>query len=300
MEINPIVATLEQATKRYGPVTAVDGIDLEVRRGEVVAMLGPNGAGKTTAIHLLLGLVRPDGGSARLFGRDPSSREVRIRTGVMLQSAAAPETMRVREQIDLFCSYYPDPLSIDNVLRIARLEHLADRKLDALSGGEKQRLMFALAICGNPDLLFLDEPTVGLDIEMRRSLWEAIRTFTSEGRTILMTTHYLEEADALASRIVVVRSGKLIADGSPAEIKSRVAARKITCRTAIEPGMLQGIAGVQSIKTSGDLVNVLSIDAEATVRELLARDTELSGLEVTGATLEEAFLAMTREEEVAA
>src|SRR5262245_6267509 len=176
------VAELRRAVKRYGPVTALAGIDFTVRPGEVVALLGPNGAGKTTAVHLLLGLIRPSGGEARLFGRDPKSAEARMRTGVMLQISKVPETLKVREHVDLISSYYPQPLPRRDVLAAAGLAGLEERLFGKLSGGQRQRLLFALALCGDPSLLFLDEPTVGLDVETRRALWGVIEEKAAQDR----------------------------------------------------------------------------------------------------------------------
>src|ERR1700756_4734533 len=199
-----IVASLENVNKNYREVRALRGVDFRVRAGEVVALLGPNGAGKTTAVKLLLGLMQPDSGRTRVFGGDPTNPQNRMRTGAMLQVGRVPETLRVGEHIDLFSSYYCNPMPMAEVLAAAGLEKLRDRKFAELSGGQKQRVLFALSICGDPDILFLDEPTVGLDLEARRLLWDQIRKLVGRGNTILLTTHYLPEADALANRIVVI------------------------------------------------------------------------------------------------
>ena len=210
-------ASLERVSKNYGDVPALRNVDFAVRPGEVVALLGPNGAGKTTAVKLLLGLMPPNAGRVRVLGRDPTNPENRIRTGTMLQIGRVPETLRVREHIDLFASYYPNPLPVKEVVAAAGLEKFVDRKFGDLSGGQRQRVLFALAICGDPDLLLLDEPTVGLDVEARRALWDEIRNLVDRGKTVLLTTHYLEEADALADRIAVIHQGKIIAEGTPAD-----------------------------------------------------------------------------------
>jgi len=212
-------ASLVGVTKKYGSHRALDGIDLNVGAGELIALLGPNGAGKTTAVKLLLGLLRPDEGTVRVFGLDPSEAANRQRTGAMLQVTRVPETMRVREHIDLFSSYYPRPMPFAEIVGMAGLHGIEQRFFGELSGGQKQRALFALAICGDPDLLFLDEPTVGLDVQARRAMWRQIRTLLARGKSILLTTHYLEEADALANRIVVLNHGRMIANGTPAEIK---------------------------------------------------------------------------------
>jgi ABC-2 type transport system ATP-binding protein len=213
-------------------VAALRGIDLAIEPGELVALLGPNGAGKTTAVRILLGLTTQDHGEASIFGFHPGSREDRLRRGAQLQVAKVPETLKVREHIELFSSYYKDPLPIAETIAAAGLQGVENRLFGNLSGGQKQRLLFALAICGNPSLLFLDEPTVGLDVEARRGLWTRIRAFVARGGSVLLTTHYLEEADALAHRIAVINRGRIVAEGSPAEIKRRGAS------TALEDAFL--------------------------------------------------------------
>lgn len=238
-----MIAELTNVTKRYGDVTALDGLSLGLEAGRVTALLGPNGAGKTTAVKLLLGLTRASSGTATLFGRDPHDVKARQRTGVMLQVANVPQTLRVREHVHLFCSYYPNPMPVDEALAIAGLATVADRKYGALSGGQKQRVLFALAICGNPDLLFLDEPTVGLDVESRRGFWQEVRRLAAGGRSILLTTHYLEEADALADRVVIVRQGRIVADGTPEEVKSLTAAPREGHVTTLEDAFLSLTAG---------------------------------------------------------
>jgi len=198
--LKPVVARLSGVSKSYGEVRALNNLDLTIHGGELLALLGPNGAGKTTAVKLLLGLMRPGAGSVRIFDGDPAEAHVRARTGAMLQVARVPETLRVREHLALFRSYYPHPLPQEEVLAMTGLSGIADRLFGELSGGQRQRVLFALAMCGDPDVLFLDEPTVGLDVESRRQLWEQIRVLVDKGKTVLLTTHYLEEADALAER----------------------------------------------------------------------------------------------------
>jgi ABC-2 type transport system ATP-binding protein len=217
------VAELQFAAKRYGEVEALRGVNLKIEPGELVALLGPNGAGKTTAVRILLGLTAPTSGKAAIFGHDPASQAAKLRRGALLQVGKVPETLRVREHVELFSSYYPNPLPMAETLAAAGLTGVEKRLFGELSGGQKQRLLFALAICGNPDLLFLDEPTVGLDVEARRGLWARIRGFVARGGSVLLTTHYLEEADALANRIAVIDGGRIVAEGTPAEIKARTA-----------------------------------------------------------------------------
>jgi ABC-2 type transport system ATP-binding protein len=290
-----IVASLEGVNKNYGNVRALRGVNFGVRAGEVVALLGPNGAGKTTAVKLLLGLMQPNVGRARVFGGDPTNPGNRMRTGAMLQVGRVPETLRVREHIDLFSTYYQKPLALAEILAAAGLEKLRDRRFSDLSGGQKQRVLFALAICGDPDLLFLDEPTVGLDVEARRLLWDEIRRMVARGKTVLLTTHYLQEADALADRVAVINQGEIIAEGTPAEIKAKTAGKRIRCVTSLSPSILRKIPGVTEVREDREAVELHAAEAEPIVRELLARDAQLSGLEITSAGLEEAFLALTHD-----
>src|SRR5579864_6483035 len=289
------VASLEGVTKNYGVVQALRQVDFRVRAGEVVALLGPNGAGKTTAVKLLLGLMQPNSGRVRVFWGDPTNPENRTRTGAMLQVGRVPETLRVREHVDLFSTYYRAPMAPSEILAAAGLEKLQDRKFGELSGGQKQRVLFALAICGNPDLLFLDEPTVGLDVEARRMLWEEIRQLVNRGKTVLLTTHYLQEADALADRVAVINKGEIIAEGSPAEIKAQTAGKRIRCITSLSLSTLRQMAGVTEVIEDREAFEIHTPEAEPVLRELLARDANLSGLEVSAAGLEEAFLALTQD-----
>jgi ABC-2 type transport system ATP-binding protein len=293
--VAPTVASLDGVSKNYGPVKALSAVDFQVRAGEVVALLGPNGAGKTTAVKLLLGLSQPDAGKVRVFRGDPTNPENRKRTGAMLQVGRVPETLRVREHIDLFSSYYTRPLPLAEILAASGLEKLADRKFGELSGGQKQRVLFALAICGDPDVLFLDEPTVGLDVEARRMLWDEIRRLIDRGKTVLLTTHYLQEADSLADRVAVINKGQIIAQGTPSEIKAQTSGKRIRCITSLSLETLRRIAGVVEVKQDREAVELSAREAEPVVRELLARDQQLSGLEVTSAGLEEAFLALTKD-----
>jgi ABC-2 type transport system ATP-binding protein len=216
-------AQFSGVTKNYGPIEALRGLDLSIRPGELLALLGANGAGKTTAVRLLLGLAKPTSGEVRVFGGDPRDAANRARTGAVLQIARVPETLRVREHIHLFSSYYPNPLPIGDVIEAAGLTGLERRKYGELSGGQQKRVLFALAICGNPDLLILDEPTTGLDVESRRAMWKQIRAFIAGGRSVLLTTHYLAEAEALANRVVVIHRGVVVAEGTPQEIKGDAA-----------------------------------------------------------------------------
>lgn len=292
-----VVVSLAQVHKRYGDVEALRGVDVEMGAGELVALLGPNGAGKTTAISILLGLRKPTSGTARLFGLPPDERRARSRAGIMLQESGVPTALKVRELVDLFRGYYPSPLSTETAIEMAGLEEKANARVGTLSGGQHQRLYFALAIAGNPDVLFLDEPTVGLDIDGRRRFMESIRRFHREGKTVLLTTHYLDEADELAERIIVIDRGRIIADASPREIKSRVAGRRVSfTSTGFDGAVLDGLP-VTSVERDGARTVILTNAAETVVRQVLDRVPDLEELEVVGADLEEAFVALTRDAE---
>jgi ABC-2 type transport system ATP-binding protein len=288
-------ARLCGVTRRFGDVVALDDVDIAVRDGELLALLGPNGAGKTTAISLLLGLVMPTSGQAELFGRQPRDVRVRRRTGAMLQGAQLGGHARVGEMIALYSGYYPKPLPLAETLRLSGLEDVATRPVAKLSGGQQQRLRFALAICGDPELLFLDEPTAGMDVEARQTLWAAVRGLKQQGRSIVLTTHYLEEADALADRIVVVHHGRVIADGSPADIKRSVAQRRIRCVTVLNDGQIANLPGVMRIERSVERVDIVAAEPEVVLRRMFELDPDLHDLEVTGARLEEAFLSLTQD-----
>jgi ABC-2 type transport system ATP-binding protein len=287
------IAMLANVTKHYGATTALDGLSLALRPGEIVALLGPNGAGKSTAVRLLLGLISATSGVASVFGSDPRDPATRVRIGAMLQVARIPETLRVREHLDLFRSYYPRPLSMEEIVRIAQLDGIENRFYSQLSGGQKQRVLFGLALCGDPDLIMLDEPSVGMDIEARRGLWHQIRTLADRGKTVLLTTHYLEEADALAHRIIVINKGRIVSEGTPSEIKRRSAGRKISCHTDLDIEYLRTLPSVTSVERNRDAVVVTAGEAERVVREMLLQDAALSNLEIASPALEDAFLALT-------
>jgi ABC-2 type transport system ATP-binding protein len=288
------VAALDRVTKTYGSVTALDDLSLELRRGEIVALLGPNGAGKTTAVRLLLGLSTPTSGTSRIFGGDPRDAATRTRIGAMLQVASIPRTLKVKEHIDLFRSYFPNPLPFAEIVRIAQLEGIEDRLFEKLSGGQKQRLLFGLALCGNPEIVFLDEPTVGMDIEARRGLWTQIRALAAQGKTVLLTTHYLEEADALAHRIIVINKGKVVSEGTPQQVKGSFASRKIKCITTLSTAQIWAMPGVVDVEQTGSHTFITAGNAESVLRRMLACDEDLSDLEVVAPGLEDAFLALTQ------
>ncbi|MGX5728994.1 ABC transporter ATP-binding protein [Pseudoxanthomonas beigongshangi] len=288
-------ARLRAVHKRHGAVAALAGLDLALAPGRLLALLGPNGAGKTTAIAILLGLQPPDSGEVRLFGQAPGAPAVRRRIGVMLQSAGIPETLKVRELLDLTRSYYPAPRSVADCVAMAGLDGLLERRYGHLSGGQQRRVQFALAICGRPQLLFLDEPTTGLDIEARQTLWKAIRELVADGCAVLLTTHYLEEAEALADRVTVIDRGRVVAEGSVAEVRARVAQRRISCLTALPERVVAGWPQVRSARREGERLEIVADQAEPVVRRLLAEDTALTELEVARAGLAEAFISLTRQ-----
>jgi ABC-2 type transport system ATP-binding protein len=286
-------AQLVDATKKYGAVEALKGVSIDIELGEVVAMLGPNGAGKTTSISLLLGLRKPTSGKALLFGLKPDDLNARSRVGVMLQESGIPTVLKVRELVDLFRSYYPKPMARDRAIAMAGLEEKANAQVKELSGGQKQRLYFALAVCGDPDVLFLDEPTVGMDVEGRRSFIERIAEFIQMGRTVVLTTHYLEEADQLAKRVIVIDRGLVIADASPQEIKSRVAGKRVRFTSAaLTEKDMEGLP-VTTSTFADHTVQLLTNQPEAVLRELFRRGVDMSDLEVSGADLEDAFISLT-------
>jgi ABC-2 type transport system ATP-binding protein len=292
---SPAVARLDRAVKRYGRLTALDGADLVVRRGELLALLGPNGAGKTTAIGLLLGLIRADAGTVELFGQDPQQIQARRRIGVMLQDAALPPTLRVGELLRLTASYYPNPRQLAETAALAGVTDLLKRPYAKLSGGQQRRVQFALALCGRPELLFLDEPTVGMDIEARQKLWVAIRQLLAEGCSVLLTTHYLEEAEALADRVCVMSRGRMIHEGTVEALRARVALKRIRCLSALTVDTLRGWPEVSEVWQESERLHITTADAEIVVRRLLDADAQLRELEVQRAGLAEAFTELTRD-----
>ena len=294
MPLSPVpLASLRGARKRFGDVVALDGIDLDIHPGEVLAVLGANGAGKTTALGLLTGLLTADGGEVSLFGRDPRDPEARQGIGVMPQAAALPDGLRVAEHVRLQSAYYGAPRPLAETLALAGIAGLAKRGYGELSGGQQRRVQFALAICGRAPLLFVDEPTTGLDVEARRGFWQVLRELRDAGTAIVLPTHYLEEADALADRVVLLAGGRVIAHDTPVALKSRAASRRVRARTRLPAAVIAVWPEVETVRVADGIAEVASADPEALLRRWLAADDTLAGLEVRALTLEETFLALT-------
>ena len=294
---NTALAGLKTIRKRYGKLTALDGLDLAVNRGELLAVLGPNGAGKTTAISILLGLQSADEGEANLFGHPPNEIEGRRRIGIMMQEVMLPGVMRSRELLEQVASYYPTPYEVDDVLKRLSLQGIASRPYGKLSGGQKRQVQFALAIVGRPELLFLDEPTVGMDVQAREALWKVIRELLHEGCSIVLTTHYLEEAEALADRVAVMARGKLITTGTVEEIRAHVSRKQVSFVSRLTPDELRGWPEVLSVALERDRLQVTTRNAEALLARLLREDPAFADIEVRRAGLAEAFAELTTEKE---
>jgi ABC-2 type transport system ATP-binding protein len=289
---------LSRLSKSYGAVRAVRSIDLMIAPGETVALLGPNGAGKTTTIDMVLGLTRPDSGSVTLFGMSPAQAVAAGVVGGMLQTGSLIEQLSVRELVTMVASLYPHPLGVDEVLQLTGAAGFADRQSTRLSGGQTQRVRFAIALVADPDLLLLDEPTSAMDVEARREFWTSMRAVAARGKTVIFATHYLEEADAFADRIVLLARGEIVADGPATEIKAKVGGRTIR---ATLPGaalaQLAALPGVTNADRHGDAVILTCADSDAALRALLGRFPGARDIEVRGSGLEEAFLALTAGED---
>jgi len=281
----------------HGVVEAVRSIDVSIALGETVALLGPNGAGKSTTIDMLLGLQEPDDGTAHLFGGEPRAAVAAGRVGAMLQTGQLIRDLTVRELISMVSSLYPRPLGVDETIGLTRIEEIADRRTQKLSGGETQRARFAIALVSNPDLLVLDEPTVAMDVESRRAFWTTMRDFAARGRTILFATHYLEEADAYADRAVLMAHGRVVADGPPTEIKAMVGQRRIRATLPDVPlEELEELDGVTRAERRGESIVLACSDSDAAIRALLARFPDARDIEISGADLEDAFIELTGSE----
>ena len=289
-------ARLVAAAKRFGATQALDGLNLEIDAGRVTALLGSNGAGKTTTISMLLGLTSPDSGRVELFGRSPHEVTARQRLGVMLQSAVLPDTLRVGELLKLTRAYYPHPAPFDQIARTAGITDLLRRFYGRLSGGQQRRVQFALSLCGNPDLLCLDEPTVGLDSDSRASVWQTIRSKVNDGCAVLLTTHYLEEAEALADRVAVIVRGRVVMMGTVDEVRALSAAGRIRCITALSAEGVAKWEGVDSVARTGQSLQLETTVPEKIVQRLFQADPCMSALEVRRGGLAEALSRISAEE----
>lgn len=287
------LASLTGVQKKFGALAALDGFDLAVKRGELLALLGPNGAGKSTAISILLGLQDTDQGEARLFGQAPQDIEARRRIGVMMQEVMLPGVMTCRELLEQVAGYYPLPYEVDAVIKRLGLESIAKRRYDKLSGGQKRQLQFGLALVGRPELMFLDEPTVGMDVQAREALWRVIRDLLHEGCSIVLTTHYLEEAEALANRVVVMARGKVVSTGTVDEIRASVSRKQVSLVSRLSADVVRGWPDVLSVVVERNRLQITTRAAEPLLQQLFREDPQLSDIEVRRAGLAEAFNELT-------
>ncbi|WP_431900114.1 ABC transporter ATP-binding protein [Nonomuraea sp. bgisy101] len=287
-----VLARTVEVTRRYGEVTALDDVSMEIPSGQLVGLLGPNGAGKSTLVNLFVGLRRPTKGVVELLGGAPSDPRVRQGMGVTPQETGLPEALRVGEIVDFVSSHFPERVGRQELLARFGLDDLARRQVGGLSGGQKRRLAVALAFAGKPRIVFLDEPTTGLDVEARRSLWEGVRAFHAEGGTVVLTSHYLEEVEALAERVVVIGKGRVLADDTMQAVRGMVGVRRVSLSAADLPDL----PGVVSAERVDDRHELLTSDSDRLVLDLVASGVPFSGLEISPATLEDAFLAITSKE----
>ncbi|RBP49613.1 ABC transporter ATP-binding protein [Arenicella xantha] len=288
---SPII--IDRLTKTFGTTRALDEISLSFPNGGITALLGSNGAGKTSLINCALGLEQPSSGSITVLGGKAGKIDIKRRIGVMLQDSDLPDQLTAREHISLFSTYYEKPHDINALLTLCELDGFADTRYKKLSGGQKRRVQFALAIVGRPQLVFLDEPTTGLDIDARRVLWNTIRDLREQGTSVVLTTHYLEEADTLADHIIVMNAGKIIANAASADIRAAVSGAVIRCQTSLNENHLAALTGVQTVQTSGRFIEILTNSGTQTLRELLSLDDLVTELTVTKPTLENAFKRLT-------
>ena len=292
------VVSFENVSKQYGRLKAVDGLTLDLRPGETVALLGPNGAGKSTSLDMLLALRKPTGGKIQMFGSDPYHAVKSGRVGAMLQSGGLMPEVTVRELVTLVTGLHPNPEPVETTLKRAGIAQFADQRVDRLSGGQTQRVRFALAICGKSELIVLDEPTTAMDVETRRLFWSSMKQEVAQGRTLLFATHYLEEADQAADRILVINRGRLLADGTPAEIKARAGAKRISFRLdRVDEPFLLGLPGLVNLEVRHDVVQIQSSDSDATLYAILDAGYRPREIEVAGLGLEQAFIAITAEDD---
>jgi ABC-2 type transport system ATP-binding protein len=285
-----ILARALEATRRYGDTLALDHINFDVRAGELVGLLGPNGAGKSTLVNLLTGIRRPTSGTVELFGGDPRDPSSRRRLGVTPQETGLPASLRVGEVVDFVRAHFDHPLGRGELLDRFGLADLVRRQTGGLSGGQKRRLAVALAFVGRPEIVFLDEPTTGLDVQARRSLWDGIRAFHDDGGTVVLTSHYLEEVEALARRVVVIGGGRVLADDTVAAVRGLVSIRRVSLTS---PDPLPSLDGLLGVEREGGRLHLLTPDADRLVRDLVAENVKFADLEVRPTSLEEAFLTLT-------
>ena len=295
------VVSFDNVSKHYGSLKAVDGLSLDLRAGETVALLGPNGAGKSTSLDMLLALRKPTSGKIRMFGSDPYHAVKAGQVGAMLQSGGLMPEVTVRELVTLVAGFHPRPVTPDITMRRAGVDGFADQRVDKLSGGQTQRVRFALAITGECELIVLDEPTTAMDVETRRLFWDNMKAEVAEGRTLLFATHYLEEADQAADRILVINRGRLLADGTPAEIKERAGAKRLSFRLdRVDEPFLLGLPGLVNLEIRNDLVQIQATDSDAALYAVLDAGYRPREIEVSSLGLEQAFLAITAEDDAAA
>jgi ABC-2 type transport system ATP-binding protein len=296
MNHNPVV-TFQDVHKRYGQLRAVDGLSLDLYPGETVALLGPNGAGKSTSLDMLLALRKPTSGTIQMFGGDAYHAIKQGRVGAMLQSGGLMPEVTVRELVTLVASFHPKPEPVSTTLNRAGIADIADQRVDKLSGGQTQRVRFALAIAGDVELIVLDEPTTAMDVETRQLFWSNMKAEVAEGKTLLFATHYLEEADQAADRILVINKGRLLADGTPAEIKARAGAKRMSFRLPqVNEAWLLGLPGLVSVEVHGDVVHLQTDDSDATLYAVLNAGYRPTEIEIGSLGLEQAFLAITAED----
>lgn len=290
-----VLAAAHGVSKAYGTTTALDGVDFTVTAGETVGLLGPNGAGKSTLLNLLSGLRQPDSGQVELFGQDPRNPLARQALGTTPQATSVPATLRVRETVDFVGSHYANPVPTAELLDGFGLGPASNKQCGGLSGGQQRRLLVALALVGRPRLVILDEPTTGLDVEARENLWERLADYRAGGGTLLITSHYLDEIQTLASRVVVINGGSVVADGNVDAIRSRVSISRVSFHTPLPPSYFEAQPGTVSASLSASgATTVLTHDADDTVRRLVREQVEFRGLEVHAASLEEAFISLTQ------
>ncbi|SER42547.1 ABC transporter ATP-binding protein [Actinokineospora terrae] len=291
-----VLARASGVTRRYGDVVAVDDLSVEIPAGQLLGLLGPNGAGKSTLINMFVGLRKPTSGTVELFGHDPRDVRARRRMGMTPQETGMPETLQAGEVIEFVAAHYPNPISRKELLAQFHLEDVERRQTGGLSGGEKRRLAIALAFVGRPDLVFLDEPTTGLDVEVRRALWDGVKAYNAAGGTAVITSHYLEEIEELAQRVIIIDNGRAVADDSVDALRRISGLRKVTIR-ALEVPALPGVVGVEQ---TGDVVSLITADSDQLVRDLVASGAPFADLEVSSGSLEDAFLAYTTKAPTAA